>query len=92
MRASKIDRCQPEIVKALRDFGATVIVLSTVGKGCPDLLVGYAGENHCLELKMPGGKLTPDQCTLHASWGGRIRIVHTPKEAIEAIVKGAHEQ
>jgi len=86
MRASKVDRCQPEIVKALRDFGATVIVLSTVGKGCPDLLVGYAGVNHLLEVKMPKGKLTPDQCMLHGSWGGRIRIVHSPKEAIEAIV------
>jgi hypothetical protein len=87
VRAAKTDRNQPEIVKSLRDFGATVIVLSTVGKGCPDLLVGYAGSNHLLEVKMPGGKLTPDQCVLHGHWMGKIHVVHSPQEAIEAIVK-----
>ena len=86
MRNAKVDRCQPEIVKALRDFGATVIVLSRVGSGCPDLLVGYAGVNHLLELKEPKGRLTPAQIVTHGSWGGRIRIVHNAKEAIEAVV------
>jgi hypothetical protein len=86
MRAKAIDRNQPEIVDALRNFGATVILLSAVGKGCPDLLVGYAGQNHLLEVKMPKGKLTPDQVVTHSTWGGRIRVVRSAEEAIQAII------
>ena len=85
MRACKIDRCQPEIVAALRSSGASVAVLSTVGKGFPDLCVGYDGVNYLLELKMPGGKLTPDQCVLHGAWQGKIHIVRSPAEAIKVI-------
>lgn len=53
--AAKIDANQPMIVKALRAFGATVQTLAAVGKGCPDLLVGYKGKNFLLEVKVPGG-------------------------------------
>jgi len=86
MRACKIDRNQPEIVEALRDMGATVAVLSTVGKGFPDLCVGYAGTNYLLEVKMPGGRMTPDQCVLHGSWRGKIKVVHSAEEAIQAVL------
>lgn len=85
MRACKIDRNQPEIVGALRVLGASVAVLSTVGKGFPDLCVGYRGVNYLLEVKMPGGRLTPDQCVLHAHWQGKVHIVHSVDEAIQVI-------
>ena len=40
MRAARVDQNHVEIVKALRDHGAFVVSLATVGKGVPDLLVG----------------------------------------------------
>ena len=42
-RAARIDRNQPEIVKALRQVGAHVTSLAAVGDGVPDLLVGFQG-------------------------------------------------
>ena len=85
MTYKKIDRNQPEIVKALRDAGATVQILSTVGKGCPDLLVGYNEVNHLLEVKMDDGKLTPDQRVWHAQWNGRVNVVRTAEQAVKLV-------
>ena len=44
-RAAKIDENQPEIVDALRAMGCSVTILSAVGNGCPDILVGFRGIN-----------------------------------------------
>jgi hypothetical protein len=85
VRAAKIDRNQPEIVKALRDAGASVQILSTVGKGCPDLLVGYNEVNYLLEVKYEDGKLTPDQRVFHAQWNGKVHIVRTSQEAVRIV-------
>ena len=48
MRAAKIDANQNEIVDALRKAGCSVQILSSVGKGCPDILVGRGGRNYLL--------------------------------------------
>ena len=50
-RAAKVDDNHREIVRALRDCGATVQDLSPVGAGCPDILVGWQGRNHLIEIK-----------------------------------------
>lgn len=65
-RAAKIDRNQPEIVKALRAVGAKVMPMHFVGSGFPDLLVNYRGRLVLLEVKdgdnIPSRKkLTPDE-------------------------------
>lgn len=85
MRAAKVDRNQPEIVKALRDEGATVQILSSVGKGCPDILVGYNEVNYLMEIKYEDGKLTPDQRVWHSTWLGRLYVVRSAPEAIRII-------
>jgi hypothetical protein len=89
-RAARVDANQPAIVEALRKVGATVQPLHTVGKGCPDLLVGYAGHNHVLELKdgskKPSArKLTADELEWHDSWRGRVFVVTDISEALIAI-------
>lgn len=65
-RAAKIDRNQPEIVKALRAVGAKVMPMHFVGNGFPDLLVNYRGKLVLLEVKdgelsTSRKKLTPDE-------------------------------
>ena len=86
--AARIDLNQPEIVAALRKIGATVQHLHTIGAGCPDILVGYRGQNILMEIKMPGKayQLTPDEFLWHAAWQGSVWVVRSPAEAVAAVV------
>lgn len=89
-RAAKVDANQAEIVAALRKCGVCVQLLHAVGNGCPDLICGLAsGENVFLEIKdgkkpPSARKLTPDQVDWHAAWKGRVVIVTSIEEALQA--------
>lgn len=90
MRAAKIDANQKEIVAALRKLGASVSSTATIGKGFPDLIVGFRGVNYLLEVKTGSKppserKLTPDQVLFHAKWTGQIVVVKNIDEALKAI-------
>jgi Holliday junction resolvase len=85
-RAAKVDGNQVEIVKALRKIGANVLHLHQLGKGVPDLLACLGNRNVLLEVKVPGEKLTKDQVEFIATWGGEMHIVHSPAEAVTAMV------
>lgn len=89
-RAARRDANHGEIVEALRKVGCTVLDLGSVGKGCPDLLVGWAGVLTLIEVK-DGSKppcereLTPDQVKFHREWKEtRLAVALTPEEAIFA--------
>jgi hypothetical protein len=92
-RAANIDANQPEIVAALRKAGATVQPLHAVGKGCPDLAVGYNGATFLLEVKNPSrvakrGTVRPTDnmhTEWHTAWRGHVETVWTPEEALQAI-------
>lgn len=88
--AARIDRNQPEIVAALRKLGATVLHLHTIGKGAPDILIGYQGKNALVELKdgnkpPSDRKLTPDEKKFHAEWRGQVAVIESVDEAIAFI-------
>ena len=52
MIACKVDNNQREIVKKLRKIpGVTVSITSALGDGFPDIVVGYKGVNHLIEIK-----------------------------------------
>ena len=85
-RAAKIDANQTAIVAALRKAGCTVQSLAAVGKGVPDLLVGYQGATYLMEVKDGKWSLTPDQITWHGNWrGGALCVVDSIELAIEAL-------
>ena len=89
-RAAKVDANQREVVKALRKAGATVQHLHAVGAGCPDLLVGYKGGNHLVEVKdghkpPSARKLTPDQVVWHRDWRGNAHVVKSVTEALAVL-------
>ena len=91
-QAAKTDENQKLIVQALRKAGASVQSLAAVGKGCPDLLVGYNGINYLMEVKdgnkvHSARKLTIDQEHWHSVWTGAVHIVKTEDEALK-ILKG----
>lgn len=92
-RAAKVDSNHGEVVRALRAIGCTVQSLAAIGKGCPDLLVGYRGKTHLMEVK-DGTKFpsqyreTPDQVEWHGAWtGGALWVVHSVEAAIGAVTK-----
>lgn len=89
-RAAKIDDNQPEIVSALRRVGASVQPLHTVGQGCPDLIVGFRGQNYAIEVK-DGSKppsargLTDAQLRWKILWNGQYAIANNVDEALRII-------
>ena len=83
--AAKTDSNQKAIVSALRQVGASVLVLSRVGQGCADLAAGIRGETFFLEVKTDKGKLTPAEKEFMQGWRGHYAIVRTPEEALKAI-------
>ena len=77
-------------MSALRAAGASVQSLASVGKGCPDLAVGFRGVNYFLEVKdgslSPSRRqLTDDQKDWHGSWRGNVVNVNSVDEALKAI-------
>ena len=89
-RAARVDSNQSEVTKALRKIGCSVQLLHSVGKGCPDILVGYKGNNYLLEIKdgekpESARKLTAEQVIWHFDWKGQVAVVTSAEEAIETI-------
>lgn len=85
MNHGKRDANQAEIVEALRKAGASVHDLADVGKGFPDLLVGYAGREWLMEVKAPDGELTPDQVDFIQTWHGAVHVVRSVDDALAMI-------
>jgi len=87
MTYARIDTNHKEIVKALREAGATVISLAAMKHGCPDLLVGFNNETILMEIKKDAkAKFTPDQLDFIGKWrGGAICRVDSVEAAIRAL-------
>ncbi len=88
----KTDSNQKRIVAALRKMGCSVAVLSDVGKGFPDILVGINGKNILMEIKdgeKPPSqrKLTPGEIAFHDKWRGQVVVVESVDQIIEIINK-----
>lgn len=90
-RRARTDRNQTEIVKALRAFGCSVAILSEVGGGVPDLLVGRGRRNLLLEVKDGMAKdkrqreLTEDEERFHAGWRGQVAIAMSVDDALNVV-------
>lgn len=84
-RNAKVDANQKEIVKALEQVpGVTVC---PIGKPL-DLLIGYQGITHIVEIKNPDGKdqVNDDQQRFIDSWTGRRpEVARTLDEVLDII-------
>jgi len=90
--AKKTDDNQSKIVKALRQIGASVFTTHSIGKGFPDIVVGYRSINYLIEIKdgsKPPSrrKLTPDEEIFHRTWSGKVHVVNDENEAIKIITQ-----
>ena len=91
-RAAKRDDNHAEIRDTLRDIpGVVVADTGSLGGGFPDLVVGYRGVVHLLEIKdgsKPPSKrkLTPDEVKFFNNWAGfPVHVVASFDEALRAI-------
>lgn len=85
MRAKRTDKNQKEIVKTLRDLGCSVFDTSSVGKGYPDINVGYKGQTYLVEIKSSNkATFTEQQIEFQKNWqGSPIIRINSSDEAID---------
>lgn len=93
----KADANQAAIVSALKEtFGDHISVhdLKNAGAGCPDLLIGFLGQNHLMEVKKEKGarggqskaKLNKRQDAWTSKWRGTpVVIARTPTAAVDCL-------
>jgi hypothetical protein len=85
----RTDANHKELIDLIRQIpGTSVFSTHEVGKGFPDIVVGYRGLNYMFEIKdgakSPSQKkLTQAEQKLHISWKGQIDVV----ENIDDVLK-----
>ena len=86
--AKQTDSNQTDIVDGLREAGCTV---SIIGRPV-DLLVGFRGLNHLMEIKLPLGPQggdpsvrTPEQVTFFREWKGKVHEVRSLDHALQIV-------
>ncbi len=88
----RTDRNHAEIINALRKIpNLSVFSTHEVGKGFPDIVVGYKGINYLIEIKdgnkpPSARKLTPDEVKFHSNWRGQIKIVNNLDEVLNLLL------
>ena len=87
MRNAKVDRNQPEIVKAFRDLGWSVLIISQL-KNCADIIVSKKNATIVIEIKdgekpISAQKLTTGELKFKEMWHGQYKIVNCIAHVIE---------
>lgn len=88
--AKRTDSNQTEIVKLFRNLGCTVQILSDVGRGCPDLVIGMQGKNFLVEVKdgkkcLSAQKLTEHEQKFFDTWKGQVCIISSQDDLLRFI-------
>lgn len=83
----RVDENQKSIIHTFIALGASVLNLSTVGRGCPDLLIGYRGKTVLVEIKSnEKAKFTEPQIKFMQEWrGGAVSRIDSVDAAIRLI-------
>jgi rhamnose utilization protein RhaD (predicted bifunctional aldolase and dehydrogenase) len=85
--AKRVDENHKLIKHTFIALGASVLDLSRVGQGCPDLLIGYKNKSVFVEVKSSNkAHFTEHQLKFINSWrGGAISRIDTVDGAIKLI-------
>lgn len=87
----RTDANQKQIVEMVRKLpGASITSTHIIGKGFPDLVIGYKGINYLIELKdgskpKSQKKLTPDEVEFHMKWNGQIAICENFEDILKIL-------
>jgi hypothetical protein len=88
----RTDSNHAEIIKALRKIpNLSVFSTHEVGKGFPDIVIGYKGINYLIEIKdgnkpPSARKLTDAEVKFHNDWRGQIKIVNNLDEVLNLLL------
>jgi hypothetical protein len=88
----RTDSNHVEIIKALRKIpNLSVFSTHEVGKGFPDIVIGYKGINYLIEIKdgkkpPSARKLTDSEVKFHQDWNGQISIIKNLDELLQIIL------
>jgi hypothetical protein len=88
----RTDRNHAEIINALRKIpNLSVFSTHEVGKGFPDIVLGYKGVNYLIEIKdgnkpPSARKLTDAELQFHCNWKGQIKIVNNLDEVLNLLL------
>ncbi len=88
-RAARKDSNHNSIGDYLRSLGWSVLDLSRLGGGVPDMVVGKPGIAVLMEVKNLDGKgikLTPDEQQVRDRWEGPYLVVTSPQDAAEQLL------
>ncbi len=95
-KRARPDRNQPALIKDLEALGMSVVDLSGVGRGCPDLLVGWKNVSLLVEVKDPmqprrKRDLRDSQKTFFAEWqGGEAIRAETAVDVLDWFCLNGH--
>ena len=83
----RVDENQKQIIHTFIALGASVLNLSRVGQGTPDLAIGYKGKTVFVEVKsFDKAKYTEPQVKFMQNWrGGAVSRIDSVDAAIRLI-------
>tara|TARA_R100000426_G_scaffold13940_1_gene13437 strand:+ start:4335 stop:4646 length:312 start_codon:yes stop_codon:yes gene_type:complete len=86
-KKARVDANQKEIVQELRKRGISVLHTHQLGKGAPDIIVGYMNSNYLIEIK-DGNKsksqqrLTKDELDFSLKWRGSYAVCNSLEQIL----------
>jgi hypothetical protein len=89
----KTDHNHAKIISQCRTIPAlSIFSTHTLGKGFPDIVIGYNGCNYLFEIKdgnkpKSQTKLTPHEETFHSTWKGQVHIIYNIEDILNIIMK-----
>lgn len=89
-KKARVDANQKEIVQELRKREISVLHTHQLGKGAPDIIVGYMGRNYLIEIKdgsksKSQQKLTKDELEFASKWGGTYAVCNSLEQILRLI-------
>ena len=74
-----------------RKLGMSVFSTHTLGKGFPDIVVGYKKINYLFEIKdgtksKSAKKLTEDEVKFHTDWKGKVFVVENFDDILKIVL------
>ena len=89
-RAARTDGNHQAVISEFRRLGCSVLDMSRLGEGAPDLLIGYGGISLLVEVKdgsKPPSKraLTTDQVQWWLDWNQNPRVVRNLEQVAETV-------
>lgn len=87
---ARVDSNQKKIVSELRKLGCSILHTHQLGKGAPDIIVGYNGKNYLIEIKdgsksLSQQKLTKDELQFKSDWKGSYYVCNSTEQVKEIL-------